>query len=400
MLHIAPVYSRQSEMSLPTHHPAVNSQLDAPATKGARSWFEAPPGTLKHGVKSHLVGMLAEFIGTTLFLLFALGGAQVASTAQTSVAGGSQRADAVDSVAAVANTSNLLYIAFSFGISLSVCVFVFAPISGALLNPALSLGLVLSGAMKPLRAALLTVAQVAGGIAASALVYGLLPGGFDVRTTLSKDTSIVQGLFIEVVLTAMLMLTVLPLAIEKNEAAPVAALGIGLALFCAELVGVNYTGGSLNPARSIGPGVISGNFSGYFWIYVVGPLLGAALAAGLYRLFKLLDYQTCLRAHSPPATPSASEKPLPASPPFLHAGAAFPLLNFPPPVRRLDGEGELTEEPLKPVPEPRDPRIALRSTPSASTLSPGQLDRIEVMLHQLLRGRPVKTDEEAAVDKV
>ncbi|GAA6014668.1 hypothetical protein JCM10207_006896 [Rhodosporidiobolus poonsookiae] len=367
MIHLAPTYSLHSDrMSLPTHRSTAPPGGDAPV--GARSWFETDPGTLQHNVKSHLVGMAAEFIGTTLFLFFALGGAQVASTAATSVAGGTQRSDSVDSVAAVANTSNLLYIAFSFGLSLAVSVWIFAPLSGGLLNPAVSLGLVVAGVMKPLRAVLLTVAQICGGMAASGLVYGLLPGGFDVRTTLSSETSIVRGLFIETLLTMLLMLTILWLAVEKNEAAPVAALGIGLSLFVAELVGVNFTGGSLNPARSFGPSLVARHFSGYFWIYVVGPFLGAIIAAGLYRFFKLVDYEACLKAHS---IPSPVKKPLAIT---LDTASA----DLPPPSPSFHRPSVVS---LEKTPS------ALRSVASASTLSPGQLDRIELMLGQLLKDK-------------
>ncbi|GAA5870212.1 hypothetical protein JCM8547_006918 [Rhodosporidiobolus lusitaniae] len=326
---------------------------------GARSWFEAPPGTLKHGVKSHIVGMVAEFVGTTVFLFLALCCAQVASTAATSVARGIQRADAVDSVAAVANTTNLLYIAFAFGFSLVVNVFVFAPLSDGLLNPAVSLGLVIWGAMKPLRAVLLTVAQLLGDITASGLVYGLLPGGFDVRTTLSKETSLVQGFFIAALLTA-LMLSILLLAVEKNQAAPVAALGIGLALFCAELVGVNFTGGSLNPARSLGPAVIVGQFGSYFWIYIIAPCVGAAFAAGLYRFFKFLDYKTCLEAHSGSPDGVLDEEKADYVPPISPTPTER---HFPSPSQRPSIVSTASSDKI-----PRDPRNRLGSMTSASTL--------------------------------
>jgi aquaporin related protein len=115
----------------------------------------------------------------TLFLLFALGGADVASRASTAIAGGSTRSegsDGADAVASVVNTSNLLYIALSFAVSLTVNVWVFFRVSGGLFNPAVTLAMWLIGAVKPVRAMLLVIAQVAGGIAGSAIVYGLLPG--------------------------------------------------------------------------------------------------------------------------------------------------------------------------------------------------------------------------------
>lgn len=92
-------------------------------------------------------------------------------------------------------------------------------------------------------------------------------------------------------LTALLLFTIHMLAAEKTKATFIAPLGIGLSLFVAELAGVLYTGGSLNPARSFGPSVISGQFPGYHWIYWVGPALGALLTAGYYRFVKALNYE-------------------------------------------------------------------------------------------------------------
>lgn len=85
----------------------------------------------------------------------------------------------------------------------------------------------------------------------------------NVRTQLGGGTSIAQGLFIEMFLTALLMLAILLLAAEKNKATFIAPIGIGLALFVAELLGVYYTGGSLNPARSFGPAVVLRTFTNY-----------------------------------------------------------------------------------------------------------------------------------------
>lgn len=82
------------------------------------------------------------------------------------------------------------------------------------------------------------------------------------------------------------------LAVEKHKSTFLAPVGIGLALFIAELGGVYYTGGSLNPARSFGPCVANRAFPHYHWIYWVGPLLGAILAAGFYWFIKGVEYQT------------------------------------------------------------------------------------------------------------
>ena len=93
----------------------------------------------------------------------------------------------------------------------------------------------------------------------------MFPTDFNVRTTLADDTSVAQGVFIEMVLTAELVFTVFMLAKEKHKATFMAPIGIGMALFIAEIVGVFFTGGSLNPARSFGPCVVAGTFDSEHW---------------------------------------------------------------------------------------------------------------------------------------
>lgn len=93
-------------------------------------------------------------------------------------------------------------------------------------------------------------------------------------------------------LTAELVLTIFMLAAEKHKGTFLAPLGIGLALFIAELAGVFFTGGSLNPTRSLGPCVVTGNFPSEHWIYWVGPLLGSLVAVGFYHFIKTLEYET------------------------------------------------------------------------------------------------------------
>lgn len=129
------------------------------------------------------------------------------------------------------------------------------------------------------------------GIAAAAVASGLTPGPLNVSNKLGDGVSHVRGLFIEVFLTAQLVLAVLVLAVEKHKATFLAPVGIGLALFVIHMAGVPYDGCSVNPARSLGPEVVSG-FQGYDWIFYVGPFLGSLLAAGLYRLLKILVYET------------------------------------------------------------------------------------------------------------
>lgn len=112
-------------------------------------------------------------------------------------------------------------------------------------------------------------------------------------------------------LTAELIFTILMLAVEKHRATFVAPLGIGMALFLGHIigerlalynvnvctgtnlsVGVNFTGASLNPARTFGPAVVLGKFTSDHWIYWVGPISGSLVAASFYRLLKYLEYES------------------------------------------------------------------------------------------------------------
>jgi aquaporin related protein len=181
--------------------------------------------------------------------------------------------------------------------------------------------MMLIGAVTWFRGALIIVAQIVGAIASAAVVSALFPGPLGVKTTLSDDTSVVRGLFIEMFLTAELVFTIFMLAAEKHKANFIAPIGIGLALFIGELsgmlnhlfsfhihtdnstLGIYYTGGSMNPARSFGPAVIIGDWHGYHWIYWVGPGLGAMVAVGFYKLIKVLEYETV----NPPADVAEKE---------------------------------------------------------------------------------------------
>nr|ODN83871.1 hypothetical protein L203_05271 [Cryptococcus depauperatus CBS 7841] len=236
--------------------------------------------------KNHVVAMIGEYVGTSLFILFCLGGTHVAQLSVNTTSGNTDVA---------LNTSSLFYISLSFGLSLTVNAWIFFRVSGGLFNSAVSLGMVLAGCLTPLRGALLVFSQILGGMTGAAIINVLIPGKLNAGTSLGGGTSITQGLFLEVFLTLLLMLAIFFLAAEKHRATFVAPLGIGMALFIAEMVGVFYTGGSLNPARSFGPAVntyVDNNCSD--WIYWVGPCLGSILATGFYKLLKWLEYETVL----------------------------------------------------------------------------------------------------------
>jgi len=123
-----------------------------------------------------------------------------------------------------------------------------------------------------------TVAQLIAGMAAAGFVAALLPGPLTVATNLDPSISIARGLFLEAFVTSQLILTILML-----DMGPSKPIHIGLSLFIAELCSVYFTGGSLNPARSFGPAVVVG-FTGYHWIYWLGPFLGSGVGSGAYAL--------------------------------------------------------------------------------------------------------------------
>ena len=242
-------------------------------------------------IKNNVVIFLSEFVGTVLFLFFSFGIATEASNARA--ASQDTNIDGSQSLSqnAPPDTSALLYSSLGFGFSLAVNAWTFYRVSGGLFNPAVTLALFLTGTLNWIQLVLLTIAQIAGAIAAAALVDGLLPGPLNARTSLSNGITVAQGFWLEFFLTCQLIFAIFMLAAEKHRGTFLAPVGIGLALFIAELLGTNYTGGSLNPARSFGPDVVLGKFDTYHWIYWIAPYAAALLSAGFYSLLKYLQYE-------------------------------------------------------------------------------------------------------------
>jgi aquaporin related protein len=144
---------------------------------------------LSKSAKGHVVACVGEFVGTFMFLLFALGGTNVVNTAPKAGANGLDLS---------ANPSKIMYISLVFGMALAVNAWVFFRISGGLFNPAVTLGMMVVGATGYVRGALVIVSQIIGGIAAAGVVSAMMPNDLAVRTELGGGTTVVQGLFIEV----------------------------------------------------------------------------------------------------------------------------------------------------------------------------------------------------------
>ncbi|KAK3364631.1 aquaporin-like protein [Lasiosphaeria hispida] len=251
-----------------------------PTSPASSSPPRLPMLTLPVTWRNNAVAALGEFVGTFLFLFFAFAGTQVANAAAPVPDG-------------TPNLVNLVFIALAFGASLTANVWAFYRVTGGLFNPSVTLALLLVGGLPAVRSVVVVAAQIVGGIAAAGVTSALFPGPLAVETTLGGGASVVQGLFIEVFLTAELVFVIIMLAAEKHKSTFLAPVAIGISFFLAELVGVYFTGGSLNPARSLGPAVVNGSFPSYFWIYWVGPLLGSLLASAFYSLLKYLRWREC-----------------------------------------------------------------------------------------------------------
>ena len=180
-----------------------------------------------------------------------------------------------------------------------VSAWVFFRVTSGLFNPAITFGMCLVGSLPWRRGAFIAVSQMLAGMTAAGLVSCVFPGDLKAETLLGGKTSVVRGFFIEAMLSAAFIFSVFMLAAEKHKGTFIAPIGIGLALFVAQLVGGPFTGASLNPARSFGAAVASHHFPDYHWIYWIGPLLGSLLAAGFYQVVKGLEAELALAVKGP-----------------------------------------------------------------------------------------------------
>lgn len=197
---------------------------------------------------------ISEFIGTFALVFFGTGSIIVDSLFNGAV--------------------TYLGIALVFGLVVMLLVYAFGETSGAHFNPAVSLGLCLAGDIPPAALIFYAFSQVSGALLASlSLLLIFSPGGHNLGATIPVGTDI-QAFVIEGVLTFFLMLTILCV---KDRGIAMAGFAIGAAITLDALVGGAVSGASMNPARSLGPGVVSSRLEG-IWIYLTAPFIGAVLA--------------------------------------------------------------------------------------------------------------------------
>jgi aquaporin Z len=253
--------------------------------------------------------LIAEAVGTALLVFVAVGVATVSfgfKAVGTSPAAG------------------IVTTALAFGLVLLVLAYALGPISGCHINPAVTLGFLMTRRIELNEAIGFWVAQVVGGIVGALVLFGVCEGSpiySRKRTGLGADgfgnlsllgINAASAFIIEVILTAIFVFVVLNAT--RNFAAPqVAGVVIGLGLATVHLIGIAFTGTSVNPARSIGPAlIVGGQALSQLWLFIVAPMIGAALAAVVHDLFYPVDAEGARTdVAEPVATPLPADGPAP-----------------------------------------------------------------------------------------
>lgn len=178
--------------------------------------------------------------------------------------------------------------AIAFGLSVVAMAYTIGGVSGCHINPAITLACLLDKRMSVKDACGYWAGQVVGGIIAGLLLmmfYGADSGLGANGIGAGCDGSAMMALGIEVVLTALFVLVVLGTTDSKVGAGNFAGLAIGLSLILIHLVGIHFTGTSVNPARSLGPAIFAGGDAlANVWIFIIGPFIGSVVAVALWKL--------------------------------------------------------------------------------------------------------------------
>ena len=212
---------------------------------------------------------VAEMIGTMVLVLMGCGSAVFAGGVAGTVGAG----------------VGTLGVALAFGLAVVAMAYTIGGISGCHINPAITLGVWLSGRMNSKDAGMYMIFQVIGAIIGSAILYALISiGGHNGPTDTGSNTfdngEMFQAFIAETVFTFIFVLVVLGSTDEKKGAGYLAGLAIGLTLVLVHIVCIPITGTSVNPARSIGPALFDGGQAlSQLWLFIIAPFVGAALSA-------------------------------------------------------------------------------------------------------------------------
>ena len=214
---------------------------------------------------------LAELIGTFI-LIFTGCSVAVAAILQRSTAG----PGIYDSLA----------VALAFGIALTAVVAAIGHVSGAHVNPAVTLALAITNKFSWQYVPIYIGAQLVGALLGAVAVWiaygevGRELAGI-AATIPGEGVGDLRALVVEILVTFILVFVVISVATDDRAPAGVAPLAVGFALACGVLIAGPITGGSLNPVRTLGPAIVGFNFAA-LWVYIVGPIVGAVLAALVY----------------------------------------------------------------------------------------------------------------------
>lgn len=211
---------------------------------------------------------LAEFIGTAVLTLLGCGTAVFVGCAEP---------------------AGVVATAIAFGLSVVAMAYTIGGVSGCHINPAITLGVLLSKRMSLKDACGYWIGQVLGGIAGAAILLAICAAvGHDMGGANSAANTGVGGAWlVEIVATYIFVLVVLGATDSKKGAGNLAGLAIGLTLILVHLVCINLTGTSVNPARSIGPALfVGGEALRHLYIFILAPLVGGALAACTWKVFE------------------------------------------------------------------------------------------------------------------
>lgn len=211
--------------------------------------------------------MVAEFIGTFVLVFVACGVA------------------AVTGCSAEANAAYILT-ALAFGLVIVAMAYSIGNVSGCHINPAVSVGVLITGGMTVTDFIAYLAAQFLGGIAGAAVLRALIGTSMGLGCNGLYDGSIAKSLVIEIILTCIFVLAVLG-ATSKIENSHVAGLVIGGSLTLVHLLGIFFTGTSVNPARSFGPALLlGGDALGCVWVFIAAPMIGGVLAALIWNFLR------------------------------------------------------------------------------------------------------------------
>ena len=195
-----------------------------------------------------------------------------------------------------ASGSGYLLTALAFGLTIVAMAYCVGNVSGCHINPAVSLAVYMTGGLDTADFIGYVISQILGGFVGSALlalIFGLghvpdMTGGYGANGLAGVHANAIAGLLVEIILTFIFVLTILGVTSKKAGHGSFGGLVIGLSLTFVHILGIGLTGTSVNPARSIAPAVFAaatGNAGPLvsLWVFIVGPLAGAAFAAVLWK---------------------------------------------------------------------------------------------------------------------